>query len=68
MPTTWSLNSAVNAANPTTWPLLSLKELVTGPRDAALARRWLLRVIDPANELVSAERREAFPKLKDLWF
>jgi hypothetical protein len=66
LPTTWRLVSAVNAACPTAWPLLSVQEFVTGSRDAALACDWLLSVIDPADELVSAERRQAFPKRKDV--
>jgi hypothetical protein len=57
----------VDAAGPTAWPLLSLHKFVTGPGDAALPRRRLLRIIDPADELVSAERRQAFPKFEDLW-
>jgi hypothetical protein len=54
----------VNATRPTAWPLLTLEEFVAGPRDAALACYWLLRVIDPADELVSAERCQIFPKSK----
>ena len=63
LPTTGSLVSAVNATCPTAWPLLPLQKLVTSSLDAALTSRWLLRVIDPADELVSTERGQAFPKL-----
>jgi hypothetical protein len=30
-----------------------------------LSRRWLFRVIDPANELIPTERRQAFPQHQD---
>src|SRR4051794_40306998 len=68
LPPTWSPASAVNAARPAAWPLLSIQKFVTGPRDAALACRWLLRIIDPADELVSAERRQAFQLSKTFGF
>jgi hypothetical protein len=56
LPTTWSLVGAVNATRPTAWARLPLRDLVTGPFDAASARRCLLGVLDPADELVPAER------------
>jgi hypothetical protein len=56
----------MNATDPAARSLLPLQQLFAGSPDAALARRWLLRVIDPADEFIPAERRQAFPKRKDL--
>jgi len=55
------------AAYPATRTILALQQLFAGPLYPAQARCRLLRVIDPANELVTAERREVSPKLEDLW-
>jgi hypothetical protein len=65
LPPAWRLVGAVNAAHPATGPLLPLQQFVNGPLNATLARRWLFRVFDPADELVSTERRQAFPQHKD---
>jgi 4-hydroxy-tetrahydrodipicolinate synthase len=66
LPATRRLVRAVNATGPTAGPLLPLQKFVRGPRDAPLPCRWPFRVLDPADELVSAERRQALPELKDL--
>jgi hypothetical protein len=55
----------MNATHPAARSLLPLQQFVTGSQDAALARRWLLRIIDPADELIATERCQAFPKHKD---
>ena len=65
LPSAWRLVGAVNAACPTAGPFLPLQQLVTGSLNTTSARCWLFRVIDPANELISTERGEAFPKRKD---
>jgi hypothetical protein len=65
LPSAWRLVSAVNAACPTAGPLLPLQQFVTGSVNTTSARCWLFGVIDPANELISTERGQAFPKRKD---
>ena len=65
LPSAWRLVGAVNAARPAAGPLLPLQPFFTGPLDAALAGRRLFRVIDPADEFIPAERRQAFPQRKD---
>jgi hypothetical protein len=65
LPSAWRLVGAMNATHPAARSLLPLQQFVTGSLDASLTRRWLLRVIDPADELVSTKRRQAFPKRKD---
>jgi hypothetical protein len=61
LPSAWRLIGAVNATCPAARSLLSLQQFVTGPLNATLARHCLFRIIDPANELIPAERREVFP-------
>src|SRR3569623_308399 len=46
--------------------LLALDQFLDRPRDAAPARRWLLRVLHPADEFVATERREILPQCEDL--
>src|SRR5690349_17573459 len=65
LPSAWRLVGAVNAAHPAAGPLLALQQFLAGPLNAALAGRWLFRVIDPADEFIPAERRQAFPQRKD---
>jgi len=67
LPPAWRLVGTVNTTRPTAWPLFPFQKFVTSSLDPALTRRWLLRVIDPADELVSTERRQVLPKRKDLW-
>jgi hypothetical protein len=65
LPSAWRLVGAVNAACPTAGPFLPLQQFVKGSLNTTSARCWLFRVIDPANELISTERGQAFPKRKD---
>lgn len=67
LPSAWRLIGAVDATRPAARSLLSLQQFLAGSVNAALARRWLLGVIDPANELIPAERSEVFPSGQDLW-
>ena len=61
LPPAWRLVGTVDASRPAARSLLSLQKFLARPLDATVARRWLLGVIDPANELIPAERREVFP-------
>jgi len=56
----------MDAADPATGSLLPLQQFFAGSSDAALARRRLFGVIDPADELVATDRRQAFPQRKDV--
>jgi hypothetical protein len=67
LPPAWRLVGAVNTTRPTAWPLFSFQKFFTASLDPALTRRWLLCVLDPANEFVSTERRQFLPKRKDRW-
>jgi hypothetical protein len=51
----------MDASHPATGPLLALYQFFAGPLDAALARRRLLRIIDPADEFVATKRGQALP-------
>ena len=54
----------MDAAGPAAGPLLTFLQFCAGALDAALAGLGLLRVFDPADEFVAAERRETLPKRK----
>jgi hypothetical protein len=54
----------MNAACPATWASLTFEQFFAGPFNAPLPSFCLFRILDPANELVPAKRREALPKLK----
>jgi hypothetical protein len=56
----------MNATCPAAGPPLPLQQFFTGSLDAALTRHWLLRVIDPADEFIPAERRQASPQREDV--
>jgi hypothetical protein len=56
----------VDAPRPATGPLLPLQQLLDRPRDPPRPRRRLLRILDPADELVSPQRRQSLPKPKHL--
>jgi hypothetical protein len=58
----------MNATCPAARPLLSFEQFLTGSRDAPLAGCDLLGVINPADELVSAEKRQRFPQRQHLRF
>lgn len=66
LPWAWRFIGAVNAANPTAGAFLALQQFFAGSLNAALACFWLFRIIHPTDELVPAERRQAFPQHKDL--
>lgn len=66
LPSAWRLVGAVNATRPAAGSLLPLQQFVTGSLDATLTRPWLFRVIHPADELISTERRQALPQYKDI--
>lgn len=52
---------AVLASRPATRPALALFEFLLSPANAALSRRFLLRVFDPADEFVPRQRRDVHP-------
>jgi len=62
LPSAWRLIGPMNAAGPAAGSLLSLQHLVTGSLNPTSPGRRLLRVINPANELISTEWRQAFPQ------
>jgi hypothetical protein len=64
LPPARRLVGAVDATHPAAGPLLALQQFLTGPRDATLTRRRLFRVIDPTDEFVPTERRQALPQRK----
>ncbi|MDP0928687.1 hypothetical protein Q0601_16000 [Paracoccus onubensis] len=65
LPSAWLLVCTVNAACPAARSLLSFQQFVTGSLNATLARLCLFRIIDPADELIPAKRREVFPLRQD---
>src|SRR5689334_15777542 len=52
------------AARPTARPTLTFFELLLRPPDAAFSRLFLLRILDPADELVAGERCDVEPSLE----
>ena len=52
----------MNTTRPAAGSLLPFQQLVTGSADTPFSGCGLFGVIDPADKLVSAERRQAFPK------
>jgi hypothetical protein len=46
---------------PATWPALAFLELLPGPANAALPSHFLLGILDPADELVTRQRRDVPP-------
>jgi len=66
LPSAWRLVSTMNAARPATWALLPLQQFLAGSLDAALARCWPFRVVDPADELIAPKRCQFFPQREDL--
>jgi hypothetical protein len=67
LPPAWGFVGAVDATDPAAGALLALKQLFTSPLDAALSGCWLLGVLYPANEFVSAQGCQAFPQGEKLW-
>ncbi len=66
LPRTRSLVGAVDASPPAACRFLPFGKVLAGPLNAASACLCLLPIIYPADELVSAERSQTFPKLIDL--
>jgi hypothetical protein len=66
LPWAGRLVGAVDAAGPATGAFLALPQFFACAVDAALASCGLFCIIDPADELVAPEWRQAFPKRKDL--
>lgn len=56
----------MDTARPAAGPLLSLQQFLDGPRNPAQACRRLLRILNPADELIPAEGRQIFPQCKRL--
>jgi len=52
---------AVLAARPAAGPAHALFQLLLRPADAALSCRRLLRILDPADELVAGQGRDVVP-------
>ena len=54
----------MRAPRPAAGPALALFELLAGPANAALSGRLLLRILDPADELVAGQRRDVPPGIE----
>ena len=60
----WSLSAgalAVPAPWPAAGPTLAFLQLLLGPANAAFSSHLLLCILDPADELVSGQRRDVLP-------
>ncbi len=64
LPMAWCLVVAVDTACPAAGPPLSPVQFFTGSRDPAVPGFWLFRVINPADEFVTPQRRQALPQRK----
>jgi hypothetical protein len=62
LPPARRLVGPVNATHPAARPLLSFQQFLAGSLDAVCAGFRLFGVLDPANELVAAERGQALPE------
>jgi hypothetical protein len=67
LPSAGRLVGAVDAAGPATRAFHALPQFFAGAVDAALASCGLFRIIDPADELIAPEWRQAFPERENLW-
>jgi hypothetical protein len=56
------LVGAVNAACPTAWPFLTFKKLIYGSANSPGTSPFLFCIFNPADELVSGDRRQIFPQ------
>ena len=56
---------AVDAARPAAGTALSFQEFFACPLDAALACLCLFSVLNPADELVTAKRRQFLPQIEN---
>jgi hypothetical protein len=66
LPSAWCLVGSVDATRPAARPLLAFQQFGAGALYTALTRRQLLRVLDPADELVPTKRGQAVPERKEL--
>src|SRR5690606_7555309 len=57
------LVSAMNAATPATGAPLAFVQLLDSPADSLRPGRCLLGILNPANELIAGDRRQAFPEI-----
>src|SRR5690606_6895513 len=55
---------AMNAARPTTWPLLAFENLFNGPIDALYAGLFLFCIFNASKKLITADWRQPFPQLQ----
>src|SRR5258706_13282896 len=55
---------AVVATRPAAGPTLAFLQLLLGSANAALSGHLLLRILDPADELVARERRDVLPRIE----
>src|ERR1700704_1005785 len=63
----WSLSAgalAVPAPWPAARPTLAFLQLLPGPANAAFSGHLLLGILDPADELVSGQRRDVLPSIE----
>src|SRR5438309_282008 len=63
----WSLSAgalAVPAPWPAAGPTLAFLQLLLGPANAAFSGHLLLGILDPADELVSGQRRDVLPSIE----
>src|SRR5215471_4152262 len=60
----FAVSLAVLASRPAARPALTFFQLLLGPADAPCSGRLLLGVLDPADELVSRQRRDVLPRIE----
>jgi len=58
----------MSAARPTAWSALSVTKLFKRSSDAMLPGGVHLRIFNPADKLVAAQRRQALPQLTNTLF
>ncbi len=57
----------MDAAEPAAWATVAFEELLAASADAAVPGLDELGVLDPADKLVSRERRDVFPEGEDFF-
>jgi hypothetical protein len=60
----FAVSLAMAASGPAAWSTLALFEFFLRPANTPLARLFLLRVLDPADELISCQRGDVFPRVE----
>src|SRR5947208_6880785 len=55
---------AVPAPRPAAGPTLAFLQLLLGPANAAFSGHFLLGILNPADELVSGQRRDVLPSIE----